>query len=255
MPNDEVDQGPPGTDWGELAWGPALTPYLLVDDARRALDWYVRVFEAERRGEPYVMTDGTIGHAELGIGDAVLMLADGAGSSRPARVLPAHSIFVTVPDADATVARAVTEGADLERPVTEEGYGRTGVINDPFGHRWLINAAPRRATRYRPGDVAYMTVYVTDAERSTAFYSSFLGPRLAAGMTSPPISVWPVGDDGSETPDSVPVYRVADIGAAVQLVRDGGGTADDPAIRPYGSLAGCTDLDGNPFALWQPPQT
>ena len=54
----------------------SLTPYLAVSDARRALDFYVEVFGATRRGDPIVMSDGRIGHAELAIGDSVLMLAE-----------------------------------------------------------------------------------------------------------------------------------------------------------------------------------
>ena len=55
---------------------PALTPYIVVSDARRAMDWYAEVLGAQRRGELYVNSDGTIGHAELSIGDAVLMLSE-----------------------------------------------------------------------------------------------------------------------------------------------------------------------------------
>jgi hypothetical protein len=58
------------------AWPPTLTPYIVVSDARHALDWYVEVFGAQRRGELHVNSDGTIGHAEVGIGDAVLMFAE-----------------------------------------------------------------------------------------------------------------------------------------------------------------------------------
>jgi hypothetical protein len=60
----------------EPASPPALTPYLVVADARRAMDWYVEVFGAQRRGEPHVNADGTIGHAEVGIGGAVLMFSE-----------------------------------------------------------------------------------------------------------------------------------------------------------------------------------
>jgi hypothetical protein len=63
----------------EPAWPPALTPYIVVSDARRATDWYVAVLGAKRRGEPHVNADGTIGHAEVGLGDAVLMLAEASG--------------------------------------------------------------------------------------------------------------------------------------------------------------------------------
>lgn len=117
------------TDAAELAWGPALTPYLAVDDARRALEWYAEVFDAERRGEPYVMPDGRIGYAELGIGEAVLMLADEypeEGLRGPkARGGPSMSIHAQAPDVDAIVQRAVVSGAELTRPVADQPYGRT----------------------------------------------------------------------------------------------------------------------------------
>jgi hypothetical protein len=58
------------------AWPPALTPYLVVSDARAALEWYTEVFGARLRGEPHVDTDGTIGHMEVDLGDAVLMFAE-----------------------------------------------------------------------------------------------------------------------------------------------------------------------------------
>ena len=115
------------------AWGPDVTPYIGVYDGRRALDWYVEVFEAEQRGEPYVMPDGSIGHAEIGIGDAVVMVAGGAPGApevmaphvEPAPgILAAYSIFVAVPDVDATIQRALDGGAALER-AARMIYGRT----------------------------------------------------------------------------------------------------------------------------------
>jgi uncharacterized glyoxalase superfamily protein PhnB len=120
---------------------PSLTPYIGVVDASRALDWYQEVFAAERRGDPIVDADGKIGHAELAIGDAVLMLGeDRKGDPWTPGSWP-YSIFLRVPDADSTVRRAVAEGAHLERPVRDEPYGRTGVIVDPFGHRWIVSKA------------------------------------------------------------------------------------------------------------------
>src|SRR3712207_2598038 len=89
----------------------SLTPYLCVDDGRRALEWYVQAFDARRRDEPVVMPDGRVGHAELAIGDSVLMLADEwpeEGLLSPkARGGPSQSILLTVPDADRVVSRAV----------------------------------------------------------------------------------------------------------------------------------------------------
>ncbi|KAB2344327.1 VOC family protein [Actinomadura rudentiformis] len=120
----------------------SLTPYICVDDGRRALDWYARALDARWRDEPIVMEDGRIGHAELSIGDSVLMLADEwpeEGLLGPkARGGPSQSLYLTVPDVDRVVSRAVALGAELTRPVQDYPYGRNGVINDPFGHRWMI---------------------------------------------------------------------------------------------------------------------
>ena len=98
----------------------SLAPYLAVADARAALDWYTRVFAAKRRGEPYVMEDGRIGHAELVIGDSALMLAD-EYPELGLRGPKAHggvsvSLTLQVPDVDATVELARRgRGARLPR--------------------------------------------------------------------------------------------------------------------------------------------
>ena len=119
-----------------------LQPYLSVADAAAAIDFYVAVFgavETMRLSQP----DGRIGHAELRIGSAGLMLADefpDMGFVGPlARGGTSVALHLSVPDVDATVAAALEAGATLEREVVDEFYGqRSGVILDPFGHRWMI---------------------------------------------------------------------------------------------------------------------
>ena len=125
----------------EPAWPPTLTPYIVVSDARRAMDWYIEMFGAQRRGEVHVNADGTIGHAEVGIGDAVLMFAEASGlwPDVPVRApdSPAtfsHSLHLDVEDVDGTTERARRNGAAVERPPTDQPYGRGSVIVDP---RWL----------------------------------------------------------------------------------------------------------------------
>jgi uncharacterized glyoxalase superfamily protein PhnB len=249
------------------AWGPDVTPYLGVYDGMRALDWYVDVFEGERRGDPYVLPDGSIGHAEIGIGDAVVMLAGGApGSEPPARVaaepgpgLPTHSIFVAVPHVDATIERAVDRGAELERPASDESYGRTGVIRDPFGHRWMIYSPAARATRARQGDLAYVTLAVRDAERSKELFQAVLGWRFEPGSveqgwqvvdTRPDAGLW----GGQDEVGPLLCFRVDDVEAAIRAVREHGGTAEEPAQAPYGRLADCSDGQGLRFQVWQPAE-
>lgn len=124
-----------------------LGSYLAVHDARRALDFYQRAFNARRRGEPIVMEDGRVGHAELAIGDSVLMLADEfpeIGMLCPrTRGGPSQSLYLRVSDpgsVDSTVRHAVDAGAQLERVPADYDYGRNAVVIDPSGHRWIISA-------------------------------------------------------------------------------------------------------------------
>jgi uncharacterized glyoxalase superfamily protein PhnB len=126
-----------------------LTPYIVVSDARRAMDWYGEVFGARRRGELYVNADDTIGHAELAIGNGVLMLSEASGlwPDVPVRAPFApttfsHTLHLEVDDVDGTTARARENGAAVEREPTDQPYGRGAVIVDPFGHRWMLLRPP-----------------------------------------------------------------------------------------------------------------
>jgi PhnB protein len=121
---------------------PCVTPYLVVDGAAKALDFYQRVFGAtERMRMPG--PSGKVGHAEISIGDSVIMLADehpemGARGPRAFGGSPV-SLHVYVEDVDATVKTAVAAGAKLTRPVEDRFYGdRSGTLEDPFGHQWHV---------------------------------------------------------------------------------------------------------------------
>src|SRR5580704_17152940 len=161
----------------EPAWPPALTPYIVVSDARRALDWYVEVLGAQRRGEPHVNADGTIGHAEVGIGDAVLMFAEASGlwpdvpvhaPESPATF--SHTLHLEVADVDGTTERARRGGASVERQPADQPYGRAAVIVDPFGHRWTLLRPPARTARTRQGEIASVTMVARDPHRAKEFY-------------------------------------------------------------------------------------
>ena len=119
-----------------------LFAYLCVRDAARAIEFYKIAFGAHeklRLTEP----SGRIGHAELDFGGTILMLADefpecGITGPRPDMGTPV-TIHIHVDNADAVMARAVDAGASLEREARDEFYGeRSGVVRDPFGHRWTI---------------------------------------------------------------------------------------------------------------------
>ena len=121
----------------------SVTPYLIIDGAARALDFYKRVFGAtEKMRMPG--PDGKIGHAEISVGGSTVMLADehpemGARGPRTFGGSPV-SLHLYVSDVDATVDKAVAAGAKLLRPVENKFYGdRMGTIEDPFGHHWHVS--------------------------------------------------------------------------------------------------------------------
>ncbi len=118
------------------------TPYLIVKDAARAIEFYKKAFGAT---ELMRMADasGKIGHAEIKIGDSPIMLADevpGMGYRSPESLGGSPvSILLYVEDVDAVFNQAVAAGAKVERPVKDQFYGgRTGGVTDPFGHVWYI---------------------------------------------------------------------------------------------------------------------
>ncbi len=244
----------------------SVSAYLAVDDARRALDFYTEVFAARRVGEPIVMPDGRVGHAELDLGDSRLMLSDahpelGLLSPRT-RGGVSTTLVVLVDDVDATINRAVAAGAELERPARDEPYGRTGVVRDVFGHRWMVQqrsepaAPPPDPARPRQGDVEYFTMRVPDEVKAAAFYGALLGWETAPGNVPRGrqiTNVRPLGGlwGGADQPNVQLMYRVADIAAAVSRVRELGGTAEEPTRMPYGLSADCVDDQGQPFWLLQ----
>jgi PhnB protein len=119
-----------------------VTPYLIVDGAAKAIEFYEKVFGA-RELVRMPAPGGRVGHAEIEIGDSRVMLADEnpemhARAPRSVGGSPV-SLLLYVDDVDKTVDRAVAAGAKLKRPVADQFYGdRTGGIEDPFGHQWHI---------------------------------------------------------------------------------------------------------------------
>jgi PhnB protein len=119
-----------------------LTPYLAVDDASEAIEYYKEAFGAKERVRMDT-PDGKIGHAELEIGDALLMLSDPfpQASTKPPKEIggTSASVFMYVEDVDAVVKKAVDAGASVTMEVADQFWGdRFGTITDPFGHVWSI---------------------------------------------------------------------------------------------------------------------
>lgn len=119
----------------------AVTPYLIVKGAARALDFYKEALGAEelmRMAGP----DGSVAHAEIKVGDSILMLGDenpAWGAKAPDAGGSPVGLMLYVPDVDARFGKAVAAGATVKKPVQDQFYGdRSGSLVDPFGHTWTI---------------------------------------------------------------------------------------------------------------------
>src|SRR5687768_9686983 len=118
-----------------------VTPYLICKNAEAAIDFYTRAFGATelfRLGEP-----GMVGHAELKLGNSVIMLADecpqmGAVSPDSVGGTPV-TLMIYVEDVDTFTDNAIAQGLQVMRPVEDQFYGdRSGQFKDPFGHQWCF---------------------------------------------------------------------------------------------------------------------
>ena len=120
-----------------------VTPYLIINGAARALEFYKSAFGAEERfrmGDP----SGRVAHAEIQIGNSMVMLADEQPQmgfkGPPSPGATPVSMHLYVEDVDALAARAIAAGAKVMRPVQDQFYGdRSGTFIDPFGHVWTIS--------------------------------------------------------------------------------------------------------------------
>ena len=119
----------------------SVTPYLVVDDAKRAIEFYAQAFGAE---EKFRLPMGErIGHAEIKIGDSFVMLADEFPEMNHlgpnSRGGPTSSIVLYVEDVDSSFKKALDAGAREQRPVENQFWGdRMGTLTDPFGHQWSL---------------------------------------------------------------------------------------------------------------------
>jgi PhnB protein len=119
-----------------------VTPYLAVEDATEAIEYYTKAFGAKERVRMET-PDGKVGHAELEIGNSLVMLSDPfpQASTKPPNELggTSVSVFMYVEDVDAVVKQAVDAGAMVTMEVADQFWGdRFGSVKDPFGHLWSI---------------------------------------------------------------------------------------------------------------------
>jgi PhnB protein len=123
-----------------------VTPRLVVRDGAAAIDFYREAFGAVELGERFTSPTGQLIHAELRIGDSVVMISDESEDGAPARAPESlggavSAIMATYwEDVDAVWSRAVAAGAEVLYPLADQFYGdRAGRLRDPFGQQWMLS--------------------------------------------------------------------------------------------------------------------
>ncbi|WCO68469.1 VOC family protein [Iamia majanohamensis] len=263
----------------------ALTPYLAVHDAAAALDWYRDVLGAIETSR-FVGDDGRVGHAEITIGGARVMLADEypeAGVHGPRHFGGTSvTLHLEVVDVDHSFALAVREGAEVEREPSDQFHGnRNALVRDPFGHRWMLNqpidavradaaadADPGdfgdvreyAVTGRRPVEPGYITMRTGDLERARTFFGALFAWEVEPGSLEGGGHIantrFPMGFFQAEGPaEGGPVtlyFRVDDIEPYAARVEELGGQVLTRNQYPSGGNAECVDDQGFRFDLFQP---
>jgi uncharacterized glyoxalase superfamily protein PhnB len=263
-----------------------VTPYISVRNASDALAFYVEAFDAVELTR-LVADDGRIGHAEIMIGGSKMMLADEypeIDSVGPqTRGGPTSSFTIEVADVDASFERAVAAGGTVERPVADQFHGnRIGWLRDPFGHRWALSTPiagfdraeyrdvaqqegfelidSRQLKEHEQGDLYYFALSVHDFAKARAFFGAVLGWELTierpdarqghiSNISAPPGGITQVA---GASPGAQLWFVVDDIHAAVDRVRELGGSSADPVHSDSGWSAECVDDQGTKFNLSVP---
>lgn len=135
-----------------------VTPRLVVPDGMAAIEFYRRAFGAEEHGDRFVTPDGGVIHAEVRIGDAIVMITqepvDSDGPAVPPQTV--GGLVTTImetywPEVDSVWERALAAGAEIIFPLEDQFYGdRAGRIRDPFGHQWILS---QRLRELSPADL------------------------------------------------------------------------------------------------------
>jgi PhnB protein len=135
--------------YGDIYWIPehlhTVTPRLVVRDGGAAIDFYRHAFGAEELGERFTGPDGKLIHAELRIGDSVVMITEegenGVPAASPEKLGGVTAIMATYwEDVDRAWERAIGAGAEVLYPLADQFYGeRSGRLRDPFGQQWMLS--------------------------------------------------------------------------------------------------------------------
>jgi PhnB protein len=225
----------------------SITPYVIVREAGRFIDFTKQVFGAEevfRMSQP----DGTIGHAEVRIGGSMLELSDG-GEAYPARPVAIH---LYVPDADAIYARAMAAGATSLIAPTDMPYGdREADVRDPFGNNWYIGTRKQGGPLPEGLRTITPTLHVKGTDRLIDFIKQAFGASELDRTLAPDGVVMhaqlKLGDSvvelgearGFVSPMPCSIhYYVEDADAVyASALRAGATSLGEPSERPYGDRA------------------
>jgi predicted enzyme related to lactoylglutathione lyase len=241
---------------------------LLVPEIQRAARFYADVlgwtYTPEPKAGPVRQIEGQAtaqGLTEIASSDEFLQRL-----GRPARGTPSPSGYVAIVVDDLAAAADRVRGAGgWASDRMEQAYGAVVACVDDQGLAFTIHEVPAGmpaqrspATGARQGDVAYMVFELPDANRGRAFYGSVLGVQFSPGRDANSWNMFEIApmaglSGGHNRPCMVPMYRVDDIQAAVQRVRQAGGTASEPVNEGYGIRAECADDQGVRFHLGQLP--
>jgi predicted enzyme related to lactoylglutathione lyase len=238
---------------------------LWVPDVRRAAEFFESVLAwtyapGEGIPEKTRRVDGlSVPHGIVGVADAVRELT-GRGLELRAPERSTMYLFFAVDNIETAIERVRAGGGQALAP--EDGpHGRVSDCVDDQGMPFGLHQVPAGSLRAttgqgRQGDVAYITLEVTDSTRARVFFGAVMGLQFTPGRAE---DGWNVNDilpmsglqGGHHQTTVVPMYRVDHVGTAVERVRAAGGTASDPAQQPYGFTADCTDDQGTHFYLGQ----
>jgi uncharacterized glyoxalase superfamily protein PhnB len=251
-----------------------ITPYICVHDAKAALAWYADAFGAIEEVR-YDGDDGRIGHAEITIQGARVMLSDEYPEVGVAAPLAGRgsdvALHLNVADVDDMFARAVARGATALSEPADQPYGeRSSTIIDPFRHRWMIQTTITSTepstvqmsgftvtARQTPVELGYFTLGFANTQKAGRFFGSLFGWETEQGHsgaeyahvsnTRLPLGFTP---DGVDSPPAL-YFQVDDIDRYAAKVVELGGRVVSRETYESGPNAVCRDDQGREFQLWQ----
>jgi uncharacterized glyoxalase superfamily protein PhnB len=256
-----------------------LTPYLAVQDAAAAIDWYRDSLGATEVMR-YVGDDGRVGHAEIEVQGARLFLSDAypeigviaAADHEGSSV----ALYLEVDQVDDAYARAVAGGATSRSEPTDQPHGaRSATIIDPFGHRWMLNqqvatptvdeidaatpgfsvsgAGLRGASPQRPIQLGYFTIHTDDIAAAASFYSKLFGWSVDPATGHVDNCDLPFGFEDQYSEGDYRLWlTVRDPEPVLARLAELGGTVVTDEEYPSGRGIECRDDQGRRFDLHQP---